>query len=830
MASQCAMIEIVSGSESSESIINISNSQSSGASSIFAVSSSSSATITTIDKLKAEVEHLRKDNKVLEGRLRGAKALGDLLAESQKEIQQLKLQLAANSNSSNSQPTVTMTSSENHPSVRSPFSLVSNQAMQQVPQTELNNLSLGSNAAKGHVKTAPEGHKDLAVAYPPVIGPPSSMQETTGPPDWEETKVVSSPTSRGPMPLWQPKNSPPKQESLNPASLSNSADLLHYDSDKYEEATYEKVGRGLTGTAGTQYASGGSGSSRAEGRPTDFPSLASELSNGTAQPPSHTSSTHPPYMAMLHQSQLSGHVNSGLAAEVESITERLNSEPADSTAAIALQMHQIAERISKKEQKERDQKKLIETLLRENQAIKKQWKMSEVTLQNEIFTLREHNTNLMQQLKGSKSRDEQVAVKPVVSNSDWVHVERPLGDSSGSDLALVDRIRKLEQDKAELQRANSNWKAQWDNFEKKHQVQLSELRSQLIICEQDLSNLRRQQSEQAPEFESRMLELKKRISEEEMLKEEALHKQLLAERQCSELQDQLAELKTQLSDTARDRQTLSTELNILKAQLSASGPQTSKPGTDSATAAALRTEIAMLKEQLKVFAEDFEHEREDRTMAQAARDTAKKNYETLKVQNQQLSSQVRNLQKQVKDRDDTIAWTLRQSESLQQQLSELKKKASSEWTEKQNLQRILALTQQQLQQVQRSRFALPQNPYSSEPPRRTFQTSQAAPSSAPWQAPQSHMMSPEHLPGAWTCSACTFINYPGRTVCDSCGYVNSPTRSYPEHNGYSSQDPYGSGHALLMSRGNNDQRTGSSAANGGDLVIDSGIWHPPANY
>jgi hypothetical protein len=59
---------------------------------------------------------------------------------------------------------------------------------------------------------------------------------------------------------------------------------------------------------------------------------------------------------MMHQSQMSGQLNSGLAAEVENITERLSSEPADSTPAIAIQMHQIAERITRMEQKERDQK------------------------------------------------------------------------------------------------------------------------------------------------------------------------------------------------------------------------------------------------------------------------------------------------------------------------------------------------------------------------------------------------------------------------------------------------------------------------------------------
>ena len=61
-------------------------------------------------------------------------------------------------------------------------------------------------------------------------------------------------------------------------------------------------------------------------------------------------------MHQSHTGPRSDRQNSGLAAEVENITERLSSEPGDGSPAIAFQMQQIAERISKLEQKERDQK------------------------------------------------------------------------------------------------------------------------------------------------------------------------------------------------------------------------------------------------------------------------------------------------------------------------------------------------------------------------------------------------------------------------------------------------------------------------------------------
>ncbi|KAK7502329.1 hypothetical protein BaRGS_00006282, partial [Batillaria attramentaria] len=89
-------------------------------------------------------------------------------------------------------------------------------------------------------------------------------------------------------------------------------------------------------------------------------------------------------------------------------------------------------------------------------------------------------------------------------------------------------------------------------------------------------------------------------------------------------------------------------------------------------------------------------------------------------------------------------------------------------------------------------------------------------------------MSPEHLPGAWTCASCTYVNYPGRTVCEMCGLVNSP-RTQAEPFGFmSNENVYPSGeHQLLMSRGNDQRQPGGVTTGGtGDLVTDSGV--PPA--
>lgn len=160
---------------------------------------------------------------------------------------------------------------------------------------------------------------------PLVVGPPTSLQETGGPPaDPEETELVSLPTPAGVADARRadtPQESMPKQESLqsidslpeagdrSPDNLTSSSadskagfqgslpprdnscpELLQLDSDKYDEATYEKVsalrGMGHIGLTSSMYAAGGS---RVESRHADFPSLSSGLSNGLAQPPSHSS-------------------------------------------------------------------------------------------------------------------------------------------------------------------------------------------------------------------------------------------------------------------------------------------------------------------------------------------------------------------------------------------------------------------------------------------------------------------------------------------------------------------------------------------------------------
>ncbi|KAK7502330.1 hypothetical protein BaRGS_00006283, partial [Batillaria attramentaria] len=680
------MLEIATGdgSNSSDSIISLSQS---GASSI-------STTTTKPDQdLASQVQQLQEEKKLLEGRIRGYKTLSDLLVESKKENQQLKAQLkvlqAKQEGSSFSMQTSVDSGSKG------------------ISQLDFTKMSLnGTEEAvtpPTRTSTRSSGPASVPARNPPERGPPTSLQETAGPPhDSEETKLVSLPSGGA---LHKPGSgeSTPMQESLgsvsnvsqagsrSPDNLTsspgdserrsgrlgdNSPEMLQLDSDKYDEATYEKVGMRLamggSSLTGSMYAAGGE---RTENRTTDFPSLSSGLSGGMVHVHSADhSSLNPPFMGMMHHSyigQASDAGGAGLAAEVETISEQLNSEPGDGSTAIAFQMHAIAERIARVEQKKDDQKKLIQTLMAENQDLKRRVKVTDSSHQAEMVALREHNTHLVQQLKRAHQGQGQegTQIKSPSPPGDWVHVERPVnaGDStSGSEQTLVDRVRKLEQEKAELHRANVNWKTQWDQMEQKHQAKLNEFHTKLMMAEQELSTVKSRLEEQSRDFETRLLELKRRCGEEESAREEALHEQRLSDRKCQELQDQLTEMRTQLSDTARDKQART-------ASQETQAGATSGAAT-SGSNAALEAEIAMLRQQLTVYLEDFEHEREDRTAAQLARDAARKNAETIARLNQQLNSQIKHMQRQLKDRDDTISTTLRQNEALQRQVADLKKK------------------------------------------------------------------------------------------------------------------------------------------------------------
>ena len=180
-----------------------------------------------------------------------------------------------------------------------------------LPQADLKKLSLQDPMTAG-------------VSRPPVSGPPSSLQETVGPPeDGEETRRVSLPAVNGESDSTG-QEEVPKQESLGllsesqklasesvsspasgmvfhgaPRSGSSSPELLQLDSDKYDEATYEKVGLGHAGMTGSMYAASHRSGGRADSRPIDFPSLSLEVGAGLVQPPSHSnqnSIANPPFM------------------------------------------------------------------------------------------------------------------------------------------------------------------------------------------------------------------------------------------------------------------------------------------------------------------------------------------------------------------------------------------------------------------------------------------------------------------------------------------------------------------------------------------------------
>ena len=63
---------------------------------------------------------------------------------------------------------------------------------------------------------------------------------------------------------------------------------------------------------------------------------------------------------------------------------------------------------------------------------------------------------------------------------------------------------------------NGKWKNQWDKMEQDSHSKLNEVRAKLVISEQEQATVKARLAEQTSDFEARMLEMKKRIGEEEV--------------------------------------------------------------------------------------------------------------------------------------------------------------------------------------------------------------------------------------------------------------------------------------------------------------------------
>ena len=62
-------------------------------------------------------------------------------------------------------------------------------------------------------------------------------------------------------------------------------------------------------------------------------------------------------------------------------------------------------------------------------------------------------------------------------------------------------------------------------MQQNHQIQLNELRSKLVIDEQEVSDIKSRLAAQSSEFESRILEMKRHIGEEEVSEGDSLQVQ-----------------------------------------------------------------------------------------------------------------------------------------------------------------------------------------------------------------------------------------------------------------------------------------------------------------
>ncbi|PVD39599.1 hypothetical protein C0Q70_02234 [Pomacea canaliculata] len=718
MESQPAILETATGSSGQSSSESIVSATRSGASSI-------STTFSKLDEpennLILQIRQLQEEKKLLEGRIRGYLTLSDLLVEARKENQKLQAEmkeLKANQGEKNT----------NHGQSLLSFSSLTDASGKECSQQDRSKPTLDKKLESLLTTPSVNGHGPVLTSSLPTDLTQGSLI-TFGSEDPDETQVVQLPKNKM-LEMSVSAESTPTQESLEACSTegqggSGSDDMSHsssgkgedgkksavnrtwnaqdnglqLDSDKYSEATYEKIGAQL-GSASGRYISSAfttSGTVRSgdamatESHPIDFPSLCSVNSNGGTR------------RERSQQSFIGQASDAGpqglLTHQTESLAEMFSNDQSDVSPSFAAQMHQLTESVAKIHQREVEQKKLMAMVMQENRTLKKMVRDRERDHAADLARLREENIRLRQNKPGL---DEMAALKTSCAG-EWVQVERPVTGGEPTtgtevEMKLADRVRKLELANAELQLANANWNTQWEQMDRNNKMKIHELTSEITALQSRLN-------EQTASYENHMT-----------AKEDAQHQLRLAERKIQELEDHQAAARSQLSDMSREKQAITAELNVLKAQMSGQGMH--GVGATSMSRSALETEIAALKQQLTVFAEDFEQERQDRALAQAARDTAKKTCETLARQVQQLDSQVKHLQRQVKDREDTITSTLHQNEALQQHNTELKKKLAAEWDARQSLHRALKVAQRQQQQQQL------RNPYlvSDPPTGTTYQT------------------------------------------------------------------------------------------------------------
>lgn len=446
-------------------------------------------------------------------------------------------------------------------------------------------------------------------------------------------------------------------------------------------------------------------------------------------------------------------------------------------------------------------------------------------LRDTIEVLTHENRQLHAKLKDSQCETRQLAMKTEELQSKlhdrnkesspqgWVHINKaeksvitPLkaADVKVQNVAAEVNMDSILQQNEQLRDANQKWVSEWDKLQEHFEQRTLDLRAEVerlnkTVMEADIMK----QSKEA-EFEQLLIAAKQKASEQEAAKEDVISQLASASQREETLQARIHQLEELVTTLRRDKQSAEAELTVVKQKLTSTSPllRTSLPeGLSARTQQELQTEVEVLRQQLLVFQEDFDRERQDRATAQSVRDDLKKKCDQQRKQLRHTEIKLAGAETQLKNSEDVSRRTLRDNERLQQEILELKRQLRQ--AETREWPGFVGSGPRVNPTVQNPpfQFQQPDYRYHQQPQQYIVPAQPQPPYSAP--APMMYMAGShpqmlrqgyyvgnqgnagtqhENLPGAWACNSCTYVNYPGRTVCEMCGYVQSIRQSASQNN------------------------------------------------
>ncbi|KAK3609802.1 hypothetical protein CHS0354_029840 [Potamilus streckersoni] len=406
----------------------------------------------------------------------------------------------------------------------------------------------------------------------------------------------------------------------------------------------------------------------------------------------------------------------------------------------------------------------------------------------------------------------------LVSGTGWVKIQREQETLTQKD-ATEARIMQLQSQMQQLKDANQKWSNEWKKMVAQHEATIAEQQEEKILLQRDLAEFHIQDEQRKLEFDRMILDLKKRLEDAEMAKEDALNQLHAASLKADSMQAKMIEAEDRLDQLKRQKQSLETEISLLRS----GSVYTQSQGSNSSPvlqkkASEVETENMVLRQQLMLFQEDFQKERHDRARAQSMKDDLAKENENLKKKIRHLDLRKIEMDSQLQHANDKSREITMERERLKAENYELQNKIRSIEMTNTQLRQQLQQQQQQREQYQapiiQSAGLSPSQrmfqPYLNQQiyPGQHYQQQQQQHNamwtpqqfvgnigipdwqqmnSSAYQQSQPTRVSPpmmqiypgasghELLPGAWNCPSCTYSNYPKRTVCEICGYIRSPS-------------------------------------------------------